>query len=471
MRDKVAVLSAEYVAQKDNWQLIDDLWGGTTSMRLAKTRRLPQEEMESDAAYTLRLGRSTLFNAFKQTVKSLVGKPFAKPIAIGDDMSQRLQGFAEDIDLDGTHLDVFARRLFELVVRDGIAHILVDFPKTDGELSLFAERSQGVRPYFCAIDARQVIGWKSQRLGGRDVLTQVRIKESRSEDDPADEFGARSVDRIRVLEPGRFRVYERAQGVDDSATWKLVDEGVTKNMPQVPLVTIYARRTGALTADPPLLDLAHLNVEHWASRSDQANILHVARVPILLLTGFSPKDKIAIGPFRALRTQDTNAGARFVEHSGAAIGAGKDDIDGIENRMRIMGLEMLVENGQRVTATQRVLDQGERESELGAYVRELGDGLENAFRLAATWLGTPDEAGSLSVHRDFGISMRDAQEAGTLLKMRLAGEITQATFLRELQKRGLVGDEVDVAEEEAITTAEREALLAFPSNNTGSGAS
>jgi hypothetical protein len=37
--------------------------------------------------------------------------------------------------------------------------------------------------------------------------------------------------------------------------------------------------------EPPLLDLAYLNVKHWQSQSDQDNILHIARVPILALIG------------------------------------------------------------------------------------------------------------------------------------------------------------------------------------------
>lgn len=36
---------------------------------------------------------------------------------------------------------------------------------------------------------------------------------------------------------------------------------------------------------PPLIELAHLNVKHWQSQSDQDNILHVIRVPILVRIG------------------------------------------------------------------------------------------------------------------------------------------------------------------------------------------
>ena len=56
---------------------------------------------------------------------------------------------------------------------------------------------------------------------------------------------------------------------------------------------------GFMTAHPPLMDLAWLNLAHWQSASDQRHILHVARVPILFGRNLTlPEDGLALGPNR-----------------------------------------------------------------------------------------------------------------------------------------------------------------------------
>jgi hypothetical protein len=95
---------------------------------------------------------------------------------------------------------------------------------------------------------------------------------------------------------------------------------------------------------PALQDLADLNVAHWQSQSDQRNILHVARVPILFGAGIpddvegQPGFKVSAGSFT--RATDPAAKLMFVEHSGAAIGAGDADLKNLEFQMQAMGLQL-----------------------------------------------------------------------------------------------------------------------------------
>ncbi|MBX8484820.1 DUF4055 domain-containing protein [Pseudomonas cichorii] len=57
---------------------------------------------------------------------------------------------------------------------------------------------------------------------------------------------------------------------------------------------------GTLFCDPPFKDLAHLNIQHWQSKPDQDNILHVARVPILFGSGIAEGTTIKISVGSAL---------------------------------------------------------------------------------------------------------------------------------------------------------------------------
>ena len=90
--------------------------------------------------------------------------------------------------------------------------------------------------------------------------------------------------QIRVLEPGAWRTYREVESVNGKKSWQPHDEGLT-SLDVIPLATFYTKRTGFMMATPPLLELAYMNVKHWQSQSDQDNILHVARVPMLMISG------------------------------------------------------------------------------------------------------------------------------------------------------------------------------------------
>ena len=72
--------------------------------------------------------------------------------------------FLEDVDGRGTSLSAFARRLLISSILYGHAGCLVDYPSREAAPSLQAERLAGMRPYFCQVDAKQIIGWRMTRI-------------------------------------------------------------------------------------------------------------------------------------------------------------------------------------------------------------------------------------------------------------------------------------------------------------------
>lgn len=432
----VATPNAAWHAMAPDWELIADLLGGTRAMRAAGERWLPREPKESLEAYRIRLSRTVLFNGLGRAIQTLSGKPFAKPVTLADGADPRLRALCHDLDLGGRDLTTFARDVLRAALTDGVTHILVDYPEAAalGE-TLHDERVRGARPYFVHIPARDLIGWQVDRAGR---LERVRIRETVSEREGT--WGEAAVPQIRVLEPGLWSVWRRPRGRED-APWRRMAGGRT-TLEHIPLVSIYAGRTGFLIARPPLIDLAWLNLAHWQSSSDQRHILHVARVPILFARNLKVgEDGVEIGPNRLIQGDGDGADLRYVEHSGAAIAAGRQDLADLEDRMAVMGLDLLVGRSGGVTATERAIDAARSDSALTGLVREVEDGLSRAFALAADWMDLdPAAAGRVTVDPDLGIDPQEAQEVDLLLKARLAGEIDRPTFLAEIRRRGILSD-------------------------------
>ena len=121
------------------------------------------------------------------------------------------------------------------------------------------------------------------------------------------------------------------------------EEGTT-SLSKITLVPVYLNRTGFMQGEPPLEDLADLNLAHWRRSSDLENILHVAGVPILFGVGFSIEngDKLVIGASTMARASDPNAKLSYVEHSGKGIGAMREGLKDLEFQMQVQGLELLI---------------------------------------------------------------------------------------------------------------------------------
>ncbi|MEI9746137.1 DUF4055 domain-containing protein, partial [Enterobacter ludwigii] len=125
------------------------------------------------------------------------------------------------------------------------------------------------------------LDYKSKRIQGRETITHLRFVEYVQKSDPENEFSEETIEQVRVLDIGRWRIYqERQEETTGEKKWVLVEEGKT-SLKKIPFVPVYGNKTGFMLATPPLAELAFMNVEHWQTKSDQQTILHVARVPIL----------------------------------------------------------------------------------------------------------------------------------------------------------------------------------------------
>ena len=160
MANEVAKPSAAVEEMGRHWPLIDALLGGTSSMRDAGERYLPRWPAEEADSYRFRLSTATLHPAFSRTVDVLSAKPFSKALQLSDDVPARIRAWADDIDLEGRNLHVFAADLCEEALSHGICGVLVEYPRADGVRT----RADEIAPLQvdivgpCADTCRDVVG-------------------------------------------------------------------------------------------------------------------------------------------------------------------------------------------------------------------------------------------------------------------------------------------------------------------------
>lgn len=472
-RKDPSTTSAAYDYMNPKWRQMNALLGGTAAMRAAGQVYLPQHPHESDSNYRDRLNTTTLLNMTELTLESLVGKPFSDPVKISGNIPE-LEGenFEDDVDLQSNNLGVFCRSWFREGIAKSFAHIYIDMPRIENTINrtLADDLAEKNRPYWTLISPENVIFMSFAKVGNVMRPVHIRVWETEVVQDG---FTERTVNRIRVLEPGWWFLYE--QFIDPKTrkvVWNVIDGGET-SLDYIPWVTFYAHQDGPMTGKPPLEDLAFLNIRHWQSTSDQTNILTVARFPMLAVSGAHDtpnNDVMVIGPRQLLATRAENGKFYYVEHTGKAIEAGAHDLEKLEQDMAAYGAEFLRKRPGGTTATARALDSAEATSPLQDMTIRFIDCVEQALVITADWLGKKVPEIDVQITTDFGPEEVQDADMRVLAEARRNRDLSREQFTNELKRRGALADEFDNNEnvKELQTEPEIQSPFATGFNTDGS---
>jgi hypothetical protein len=450
----------------DFWKYVDPLLGGTPAMRALTTQALPKEEGEESPAYNARLKRSWLFNAYRDTVRKLTSRPFSKPVTVtGEDLDERIEMMRKNIDRRGTKLTTYLARQFFHAGAYGIGFGFCDMPKQAKDekgnpinLSV-ADTRKGVNgPYFTFIHPRDFIGVEFTE----DVFGTVHLKTARwwESSISTDNFTQKEVKKVRVIYApeldnrgnysgeGKWELWApTGDGGKEDSKYEIEAYG-THQYPGIPLEPLYTGECGHFEAEPPLMDLAYLNWAHWQSDSDQRNITHFIRLAILFGSGFDKKTiqtGITVATNVSTLTSNDKANLKFVEHSGKGIEAGAKDLASLEEKMLVHGMAPYVTDVGNITATGRAIDEANSLSSVQQWCRNTEDFAKRMFGHAAKWLDIelPDDF-SVQLQAMQGLGLGKSEDYQALIAIRSLRLITKEVFLEEVQRRGLLNEDIDI---------------------------
>lgn len=435
------------------WALIEELMGGTLQMQQAARRYLPQEPRESDEAYQIRLKRSVCPPYYKRLESMLAGMLTRKPVRL-DNVPDPIGEHLFDVDLQGNDLNVYVQHLAKIAIRYGHVGVLVDYPRGDEGDDTPVAIDANSRPYWVAYSPRDILGWRTDIVDGTQRLTQLRLREEVVV--PYGEFGEELVEQIRVLTPGGYQLYRRQNS--KSRNWDLIAEGPT-TLEQIPFAVAYAGRTAFMESQPPLEEVAHLNLQAYQVGSDLANQLHIAAVPRLHLYGVPAElDELEAGPETAMALP-VDARAEFVEPQGTSYQYQFQLIERLEKQISELGLAAIL--GQNMTnqaAEAKAIERSQGDAALMTVALGLQDLIDNCLRFHAQYLGIAN-GGSSMVNNDFVARTLEPGHVAELMKLRVNGDITQETLLIQLADGEWLYDDFDVDAELEATAAQQQMKL------------
>ena len=437
------VRSLEVIGMMPDWSVMAAVTNGTNYLRDMSETYLPQEPREDDEAYETRVDRSVLSPYTSRLIETAAGAILRKPIHIeGDPYWLEL---AQNIDGLGSNINEYARRALVSSLTYGHSAILVDYPAATEARNLAEERAMGRRPYFVHVDAPQIWGWRKE--SGTNRLLQVRIHDYDVR--PLNEFGEEQVEEMRVIYPGRYDLYTLGQElVEFTATG-----GYSLN--EIPLVPIYSNRRGLLVSQPPLLDIANLNITHYQRQADLIHALHIAAMPTLVLEGWDDTTGSAtMGVNYAIAMQPGNK-AYYVQADATSFDAQMQELQALEGQMSTLGVTKLF--GQKFVAESaeaKRIDQAQSNSVLSIISQELESALNQAFGFAAQYVGM--EPPEITIDRDFDYYRLIGQDVSVLAQLNQMGKISDAMLLEILRRGEVLPDNINVEDE--VEAAGRSAI-------------
>ena len=347
-----------------------------------------------------------------------------KPVRLSD-VPEVIEEQLFDTDLEGNNLTNFIYNISRLCIRYGHVGVLVDAP------------AEGGRPYWIPYTPRDIIGWRTEIQNGLRQLTQLRLTERIVK--PKGLYGEETIEQIRVLEPGIFKLFQR----NNDGDFKKVEEGNT-SLDFIPFSIAYSNKVGIFESRPPLEDIAELNIKSYQIQSDYDNQLHISAVPMLAFFGFpAAAEEVSAGPNEALSLPEGSS-ASYIEPNGNSFQAQKERIDKLEYQINNLGLAAIL--GQKMsaeTAQSQIIQRSQGDSTMMVLSQQIQDLIDNCLKFHAAF-ENQSVAGTSFVNRDFTDTSLQPAEVDVLLKIYGQGVIDQEELLKKLVEGEILSEDFDI---------------------------
>jgi hypothetical protein len=476
----------DYDSNAAAWLRAREVCAGDDAVKAAGVRYLPRLDSQDDDEYDAYKCRASFFNATARTADGFVGLIFRRAPTVKlpereAGVAGALRAFAEDVDLMGTSLYTFSKNVVSEVITVGRAGTLVDW-ESEGQ----------PRAYVVRYPAEQILNWRVERLGGRNVVTMVVLSEnvegrmkneegggSSGASPHRDEFEAEMVEQIRVLKlvegEGGPRSHERGYVVEvwrrregkskrGKPEWVKVETRIPlrlgKPLSLIPFVFHGPRHSLPHVDKLPLADIIAVNLDHYRLDADYKHGLHFTALPTAWLSGFDPEKDFKIGSSTAWISNTQGATAGFLEFTGQGLTTFERAMDRDERLMAILGSRML-EAPKRVgeTADAIELRQSGESSVLMTLALSVSDSVSQVLRWIYWWNSTEASPETISedlvllqLNTDFTARGLASDEITAVVSAWQAGAISQETMF-DLFRRGEVLPPGRTDEEEASLTA------------------
>lgn len=451
----------QYTKHLKQWRRCDDTIEGSDAVKDQGPLYLPMLSGQDNKDYRSYKERSLFFNAVGRTVDALSGLVNAKPAVFSG--PEAVKELMKDITLSGITMGEFANEVLEKVIGNGRCGVLVDFPKTDTSNMTMAEtKALNLRPYARIYRAVHITDWRSQWVGGKEILTLVILQEREcSYNGRVTEW----TDRRRVLEINADGYYQQTVEHTDKDGNNVTDTVYApkmggRMMREIPFRFINVETSRSDCETPPLLDLVDTNIAHYRNSADYEHGLHFTGLPQPYVSGVQLDDgkTLNIGSPNAWVFTDPQAKASYLEFTGQGLRGLADAIAAKERKMAVLGARMLADEKAAAEAVEAIEMRFSGEnSVLTSIANSVSLGMTWMLQKMAQWDAIAGyESIRYTLNTDYNLKQMQPQMILALMQAWQNGLITHETAVEVMQKGEVVGVWENIKAYVAKLTAQNE---------------
>jgi len=448
MSNDVTFQRSEYEAALYAWNLVDDVCAGQERVKSKKEAYLPKPNPtdlseENKERYNQYLLRSVFYNATGRTKDGMIGAAYRKDPVI----KAPTDYVVDDVDGNGVGLVQQSQSALSAVLKRGRHGLLADYPQVDGPVSKADMNAGKYRANIVPINAKQVVNWRTEKIGGQHKLVLLVFSEVASEP-TEDGFGIKEINQYRALKLGD-EGYTQEIWRKVKETWVLhevhiIKDGAGNHWDEIPFTFIGSNNNDTVIDPSPLYDMAEVNIAHYRNSADYEDSIYFSGQPQPWMSGLSTEWR------EYLEEKGIYVGSRspILLPEGGSFGfaqvqpntLAKEGMDQKEDQMVALGARLIQPGTVAKTATEAQGEQETQHSVLSLACSNVSDAYEKALAWVARFMNVSGDI-EFQVNQDFVEVSLDPQLLAALVSAWQSGTLPESDLWGMLKQYGVINPE------------------------------
>ena len=439
-----------YAAMSPRWDVINDCIEGASAIKKERTKYLPipgsdKTSEEALKRYADYLERAIFYNVTRRTLQGLIGQVFKIP-PVHDNFPELLKPLLKNVDGNNISLNQQAQKALIYIIALGRTGLWADYPDVKESVSMKQLEEGEIRPTISLFPPQSIINWRTVRIGNYNKLSLVVIKEQGIDPENSDDFKTEYRDQYRVLrltDNGEYKVElwvkDEGNGFEPLEEW-FPREKDGKPFTSIPFEFIGAENNSPDVDQPPIEDIALINVGHYRNSADYEESVFFIGQPTYYFTGVTEewintelKGTINVGARGGVPLPGgETAGILQAQPNSLAFEA----MNKKEEQMLALGARLVQLPNVERTATEVTLEYAGETSQLALAATNVSDAYEKVLKYAHKFIVAGDKEIEYQLNKDYNIRYMDSNERAQLVAEWQAGAITEEEMRKELEKNG-----------------------------------
>lgn len=458
----VTFIRPELASVISRYTLIRDCISGADSIKKAGKTYLPipnanDTSKENLTRYEAYKSRAVFYNVTRRTLFGMCGQVFtSEPIV---EVPNALDSVVKDATGTGVTLSQQSYRMLSYILSYGRGGIMIDYPNTDGGSTQYEVNNGVVRPTITIHDPMSVINWRTVQIGAKTMLSLIVIAEAYPFFD--DGFEIKEGCQFRVLyldKDGNFCVelwrertpliWSDKKKIPSRSSFALSEgpfyptDSNGNNFKEIPFMFVGCENNDVTVDNPPLYDLASINIAHYRNSADYEEACFVMGQPTYWFSGLTDEwlknvlgGEIHLGSWGGVPLpQGASAGLLQMSPNTMPFEA----MGHKETQMVALGAKLVEKKTVQRTATEVVQDEASETSVLSMCANNVSDAITWALQWCVRFVGNSDErAIKYRLNTDFDISKMSANDRAETIKEWQGGALTFSEMRACLRKSGV----------------------------------